>query len=270
MAHKKTILNYSQKLFPSKVKDRIFFLHLPKCGGTSIIDAIASHYGLAEVVSRRHFFAVSPEASEKAARLLGQDMWTYRENLLLYYMSDPKMKYVSGHFLYSERAMQEYKECWSFVTILRDPVSRWFSHYFMDRYKDTVPEFAKIGLDLEAFIETEEAKFFGAFYAVAFNGNVSVAEATTQSGINRAIANLEKFSLVGTLENIDRFAEDYRGIFGAELLIPRRNTSVVAQEKQHSLVTPEIRAKVEELCQASTEIYQYVLGKDSCFAQSAP
>ena len=261
MAHKKTILSYSEKLFPSKIDKKIFFLHIPKCGGTSIIDAIGNNYGLAEVVSRRRFFAISPEASEKAARILGEDMWQYREKLLLYNMSQKTMKYISGHFYYSEKAMKEFKDEWSFVTLLRDPVSRWFSHYFMDRYSDRAPEFAKINLDLEQFLETESAKHFARFYVIAFNDGISLEKASSQEAIDRAISNINNFSLVGVLEKIDAFIAAYKQTFDADLNIPQLNSSVVSKTQQQSLVTDKIKHKVEEMCQPSMRVYEAVLAK---------
>lgn len=261
MAHKKTILSYSEKLFPGQIDKKIFFLHIPKCGGTSIIDAIGNNYGLAEVVSRRRFFAISPEASEKAARILGENVWRYREKLLLYNMSLEKMKYISGHFYYSEKAMREYKEEWSFVTLLRDPVSRWFSHYFMDRYADFSPSFAKIDKDLEAFLKTERAKHFALFYVVAFNDGISLREASSEEAIEQAIANINKFSLVGVLEKIDDFIDGYKQIFNVDLNIPRLNTSVVSKSQQQFLVTDKIKRQVEEMCQPSMRVYEAVLSK---------
>lgn len=261
MPKPKSSLSYFKYLFPSKIEQKIFFLHIPKCGGTSIIDAIENQYGLAEVISRRHFFALNPEAFTKAASILEEDSVTYRERLLLYYMSSKQMKCISGHFKYSEKAMQNFGDDWNFVTLLRHPVSRFFSYYFMDRYADFVPSFAKIDVDLKSFLNLRRGIYHGCEYVMAFTTGIPLENASSKEAIEEAIDNINKFSLVGILERMDIFYRDYYELFGAKLKIKRFNTSVLSKQKQHEMITDEIEQKVRQLCQPSLEVYNAVKNK---------
>jgi hypothetical protein len=63
-----------------RLKEPIFFLHLPKCGGTSIANAIQRRYRASEIGH------LDNKACVKAAQYLGRDLDDYRRDLLLYYV----------------------------------------------------------------------------------------------------------------------------------------------------------------------------------------
>jgi len=255
MVLEKNIFPYVRQLTGGKVSQKIFFLHIHKCGGTSVVEAVMNSFGLAEKISRRHFFTLNNDASVTASKITGEDLRNYREKLLIYHLSMERMKYVSGHFFYSEKAMQTFSKEWNFITLLRHPVSRWFSHYFFDRYREGSSH-GRIYTDLESFVNSEKALVWGSNYVTTYTENISLSEAYSDEAISRAIENLKKFALVGMLERIDVFAKDYKNLFGVELSIPRFNTNPLLKQQQKELISDEIQQKVEEICQPNVRVYK--------------
>jgi hypothetical protein len=242
--------------FGNRMNKKIFFLHVHKCGGTSIANSVASTYGFLENLTRKNFGLLSNEASVEAAEIANFTPEEFREHLLFYYMSMPKMKYISGHFCYSERAMEAYGEEWNFITILRDPVSRWFSHYFMDKYKKEKSTYARIDAELDDFIYSDRSLWEARKYVLMFNNKLSLEESTSEEAIRQAIENLKKFSIVGFIDEVENFATDFKNVFGVSIQVPKLNTNPLARSDQEKLITPEIRKKAEEICKPSIKVYE--------------
>lgn len=244
------------------LNERIFFLHIAKSGGTSITQAFQNSYGLSKRLSRRHFFTLSNEASAMASEIIEENIWDYREKLLLYYMSMERMKYIGGHFHYSDRAMQKFGKEWNFVTVLRHPVSRWFSSYFFDKYREGSSH-GRIYADLESFLESERGIRQGNAYVLSFTEGLSTAEATSDNAVKIAIENLNKFTLVGILEQLDRFKEDFEERFGVKLLVEQLNKNPLQKSKQQEMISDNIRQRVEEVCQPSLKVYNAMMAANS-------
>ncbi|MGF1522988.1 MAG: hypothetical protein ACFBSF_11795 [Leptolyngbyaceae cyanobacterium] len=244
--------------FGNNMEKKVFFLHVHKCGGTSILNSIAATYGFSNNIARRRFGDLSNEASVKAANLVGSTPEDFRENILLYYMSLPDMRYIYGHFSYSERAMKEYGSDWNFITVLRDPISRWFSHYFMDRYKEERSFYASIDEELGDFLHSERSLWEARKYVLMFTDDITLEEASSQAAIDQAIENLKKFSIVGFLDRLNDFSIEFESRLGTYLRIPKLNKSPISKVEQKKLVTPAIRKKVEAICEPSTQVYQAI------------
>lgn len=250
-------MRHVRHIFGRKVGKKIVFLHIPKCGGTSIGQAIQASYGFWECLSRQNFGHLDSAASLKGSRLSGEELMAYREKLLLYFLSNPQYKYISGHFSYSETAVVEFGGEWHFITVLRHPVSKWFSQYFFNRNK--ISDHFKIEADLESYVESEEGIALGSDYVRKLTQGFHGTEAASKEAVTQAIENLKKFALVGVLERLDVFARDFRRLFGAKLFLEKKNRNPVSRKKQRQETTEEIRKRVEEICQPDMEVYQWAV-----------
>ena len=232
---------------------KIFFLHVPKCGGTSCRTAIGNAFDL-PIGSSDESFHLDAAATVSAAETLEKPIIQLNRELLNYCMAHKSYRYISGHFAYSEKAMQTYGANWQYITLLRDPVAKWFSQYFYNRHKNS--GHYRLNCDLETFLETDNAIKLGSNYIHLLADGVSSEEAATDEAINRAIENLNKFALVGLLEHLDWFCQDFQTIFGTELKLKKLNKNPLPETQRKQQITDDIRSRVWEICQPNMRLYE--------------
>jgi hypothetical protein len=244
---------------PAVAKHRIFFLHLPKCAGTAVCDAIVNGY--------RPFFAYplypvirfSETAARKAQQMTGRPADALRRELLAYMMSLPHAKCIAGHFHYSKAAFDEYHPSWHFVTILRDPIDRWISHYLYNlNTKDNV---YAIDMAVEDFIDTERARSLGSVMVQNLSEQ-SAKAARSPSVIGEAIDRLKRFSLIGCVENMPKFEEDFQAKFGQTLRIPQKNVTDPSKRKHSASIRQAYSERLAEICAPDLVLYRALIESD--------
>lgn len=239
---------------PQYLEKKLLFLHIAKCGGTSVDAAIGAWYPAA---ARARLDSVG---ALKAAELDGISERQFTQRLLPYFMAQPRLRYVAGHFQFSEIAHGTFTGEWEFITILRHPVSRWFSHYFYGRYKSD--DHHRIHEDLTDFVDTPRGREVAHSFMIQLSGwPVAEALARPADCARAAIANLEKFMLVGCLERLNEFAAGFAARYHRTLTVPELQKNPLAPSLQAEQITAAIRHRVEEMCQPDLEIYRYALSR---------
>ena len=255
----KHIYKYIFKTIKSgKIDKKIFFLHLPKCGGMSIKNAIICLYGLKETLTSQKNDYLNAASSKIAGDKLNLDQNKLREYIQYYYMCDPDMMFVSGHYPFSLKAFNEFGNDWNYITILREPVSRWISAFFARKYTKNQISHVKINDSLEEFIDSYEAVRLGNSYIRQMLVlDERVKEYSSKDSILKTIDILKRFKLVGILENLDQFLNEFELIFGARPILSRDNTSPVTKKFKDMQINEQILEKVRELCKPNVEVYNY-------------
>ena len=230
----------------------IFFQHLPKCGGTSIDTAFRKKI-------RSGIFHLRASPSKQAADVYYSDekrceLHRFREAILLYNMASHK-KYISGHFIFSDRVYNYFHDEYMFITILRDPLKRWISSYFYNRYK-TQSNHYKIEEDLETYITSDKGKREGYMYVAYFCGKRG--NFRERNLMDSAIANLRKYDIVATLDNIDYLIRQVKKTTGISLKIQKKNVNPVTDAFKEDMLTDTIKAQIRDLCKPDLEVYNYV------------
>jgi hypothetical protein len=233
---------------------KLVFLHVPKCGGTSIDAFIGACYP--EEARAR----MSAAAALRAADLEGVSEQRFSQRLLPYFLAQRRLRYVSGHFSFSDEAYRAFCREWEFLTILRHPVERWFSHYFFNRYKPG--DHYAIREDLAEFVGLPRALRV-AHAIVTQLGGRSLEEvlARPDEGVAAACATLDKLALVGCLEHLDEFVRQFAARYGPTLRVPELQRNPAPPSAQAEQVTEAIRRRVEGMCRLDLEVYRYALGR---------
>ncbi len=244
---------------PDPPDHKIYLMRVPKCAGTSIAGAMKQLYTGSTTGLHRTVGNLNAEASTRAGEILGRNELDFNRQLLLYYLAATEYRFVHGHFTFDETAWSEFHQTWSFVTVIREPVRKWFSLYFYNRDKNK--DYHKITEPLAEFVEGKIAVGYGRDYVMQFAREHPGSDEASSGAIERAKRNLDRFHLVGVLDRLDRFAADFEKMFGRKLSFPELRRSPVSKKAQDAEVTPEIMEKVQHICRPNSEIYDYVVNE---------
>lgn len=268
MAILKSLYSRFENLINGCLKENIVFLHFPKCGGNSVGAAIHDRYKTFAPRGGTALVNINAEASLKAAsRFYGTDnpftddyrhILKYREYLLVYFMGLDTTRYIDGHVGFSDLAYQEFKDKYAFITVLRNPVKRWISAFFYNRYRQDCDW--KINDGLLEYLDSPRSRANGWEYVKKLQGEMdSDLDYTSSEAIEKAKNNLEKFTIVGFLEDLGDFRRKFRNRFGVDLRIGRINTGPKSTDYVNSILTDDIEERIWNICRPDLAVYQHAL-----------
>ena len=214
-------------------------------------EAIRQSYGF---FGKKNTFQLNDHATLKGAKISKKNIMGFREDILLYSMSNNDYQYIAGHFRYSDKVYKEFGHDWNFITVLRHPVKKWISQYFFNRSKED--NHFSIDSDLESFVDSEAGRKLGSDYVQKLTDKSLGLDPTSEDAISTAAANLSKFSLVGFLKDINGFTQDYKNLFDVNLKIENKNSNPVSKSQQKSQISNQTRKKIEEICKPDITLYQ--------------
>lgn len=243
---------------------RVIFFHPPKCGGTSVADALHGRFGNNRMESSERTFALDAIGSRQASEILGIALSQYREFLLAYALETKGIRYVEGHFPFSDRVLQGKQNSYDYVTVLRDPKERILSHYYFNRNKSERDHFP-INIPLDEWLETEQARLAGTIFLRMFCGDVEKAESlhefknnddTLNFAVDCAIKNLNRFTVASDIKD---FQEDFRSFYSIDLHIDKKNRNPESDYSRLKDQPNYIQSKISEICDPDNRIYQAII-----------
>jgi hypothetical protein len=239
---------------PSSIIPKVFYCHVPKCAGSSISRAIRQQLF---VGFKGATFKIDLRASHKSSQLSSMDAMRVREILLAYNLSNAQNYFGSGHVYCRPNVVEYYMNEWDFVTILRNPIDRWISEYVYSTYKDS--DWQKNILPIDDYLASERGKVTGIEFIRYFSSMPNDYVGNVEEFIDEAVENLRRFSVIGTIEDIERWRESFNKRFNTDLSIPRINTSPRVGVADRIRSDDSIMKKIEELCEPDLRVYQRIV-----------
>lgn len=231
------------------------FFHLPKCGGTSLSEAM-----YATVPLNHRIGVIDAEAARRTASILhfdvddpqtchedgenGQLTFDTREGHLLQHMAWDTML-IHGHVLWSEKAWRHFGDRYKYVTLMRDPVARMMSNFGMAQRNGMVTG------DLDSYLTSPIARKHAQVYLRYLCGRNDIPEDDVPAALELAKSRLSRFALIGFLDRTQEFISEYRDMFGVKLHLPRLN----AAKGDRPLPEASQRAKIEALCAPDVALF---------------
>lgn len=243
-------------------RPRLVFIHIPKCAGSAVTGAIRRAYFPVhrELLSRLRgrsgyaYDAIRVESSAAAARLLGLNLSKLHAALLLYAMGLPKNGFIAGHVPFCRAAADAFGEEWQFVTILREPVSRFMSEYLYNRFKTS--EHYRVEEELDAYLNTADARRTSTQITNFLTGRTDEYATPTVRDVDAALDNLRRFAVIGFLDDLDHFADTMAERFGKRPAIGHTNRNPAPEKSRQRALDAALHERIVELCAADMEIYR--------------
>jgi hypothetical protein len=233
----------------------LVFHHVPKCGGTSVGMTIRRRYLLSQagIVPSPSFFAAGAITMSSDRLTVLQQAKEFRERLLLYHLYNG-VRCVSAHVRFSRVAYENFNATHGFITMIRDPVERYLSHYFFGAGRNG---HMSIKMPLDEFVETEQGRQYGAAFCDYFSGLSAYADFGTSNAIARAKRNLSLFAVVGFLDDLDDFRRKIGKEFGFRPRVGHKNKGLTKNQDVRDSISPEIMDRIKLLCSPDREIFEF-------------
>jgi hypothetical protein len=226
---------------PLKDDEQLFYLHIPKCAGTTFIGILDQRYTKDEICPEHYNLKAFQQIPD-------EELATY--------------KFIRGHIPY-DRIMKRLPKRPRCITFLRDPITRYISNFEMRQRVDdplaglqsrleqlSLEEFMEES-DLQKIFSNRETRFFGGF--MKNKNGVMIPN------IERAKERLAAFDFIGLVEKFDESLELLAYIFDFPPICNFQSFNVSPRREDRKEISQSALDRVADLNWADVEIYKFAL-----------
>lgn len=231
------------------------FLHMPKCGGTSLSEALYATVPLHQRVA-----VLDAVSTRRAASILAFDRddgalchddlehghltFDLRQRLMLAQMA-AGAQLIHGHVLYSEAAERHFSNRYRIVTMLRDPVERAISNFSMMAANGYVAP------DVDAWLDGPVGRSHATVFLRYLGGQNVVTKDEEPAILTLALQRLERVAVMGFLDDLPGFLTRFADVFGVRPKVHRYNSAAWPR----IALSAAQRSRLEQACAADMEIH---------------
>lgn len=235
----------------------VAFVHVPKCAGRSVERGLRRSYRL----SRGHVHAgvtftharglMDREITTQDDRQTALQMASDQRAAVYAYQLASGIKCVTGHAPVNAETLRLYGDSHLFVTVLREPVARFISHF---NYSYQSGGQGTIDLELGDFLKTARARTFGAMYAKYFAHGSATAPEAAEAEIRDC---LERFGVVGFVDDMPRFESNVRAALGRKISFGHVNSTAQRRKPKPAPIDEAMKDEISRICAPDIAIYNW-------------
>lgn len=234
---------------------KIAFVHVPKCGGVSVYEAVYNAIYPAVLKTTPFTKAIDLRGSKKAEELIGLDMMIARQASLIGFLNNEKSTFVTGHCYAHPKVVAEFSANWSFITVLRNPIERFISEYIYNTHKKS--NWHVNDTSINEYVDSYKAMRSGIGLCRYFSGlSIDQINETETTKLNEIIqANLDNFAIVGKLEDMKSFSSQFYEKFDKKLNMKQSNVSPQSDLAEKIRQDAALMEKITSLCEKDLLVY---------------
>ncbi len=244
---------------------RIVYSHPPKCAGTSIVRALRIRYlwrgmGLTAHSMKSVFDNADPPIPYEEYQFKAH---TAADAVAAYNLTHGK-RLVAGHFWYGECLRLLGTDVLR-MTVIREPVARFLSHYRYLVWKYQLKE------EFTDFLNSDRAVHLGSIYGFYFANQYPGGKHQVDTIVQRAVSSLDEFAVIGDVADLKGFLSKAKSLVGGPMFAMQSNRTPASVKPDAQLkISDADRARIQELTVVDRLIYAEVQNLSNYVRHSPP